>query len=377
MPNPIRLAPVRASLTACVAVVVAALFLTSSALWGADGRRAIPRRPDGRPDLSGTYDVATLTPLVRPAQYGDRLTVTEKEAKEYADHWLNNLAKDAVPSDPGRGAPPKGGQDFFIPEFNGAAGGVGGYNAFFIDLGSSTFKIDGKYRTSIVFDPPNGQLPPLTPEGQERRAIEDSDDHPNTGDAWWLGQKQGPYDDPELRPLAERCLLGFGSTSGPPMLPVMYNNMKRIVQTDRYVMIEIEMNHDARIIRLDSQHPPATVQKWLGDSIGRWEGDTLVVDTTNFRKQHTGFGGASDQLHVVERFTRVDADTVLYKFTVDDPGTWTKSWSGEYPWPATSEHVFEYACHEGNYALGNIMRGARQLEADAMAKKAEPGKGSE
>jgi len=369
-----HLAPAPASL---IAVVIAGLLVASSGLFAADGPRSIPRRPDGHPDLSGTYDVATLTPLERPAQYGDRLTVSEREAKEYADHWLKNLAKDAVPSDPNRGAPPKGGQGFYIPEFNGAAGGVGGYNAFFIDLGSSTFKIDGKYRTSILFDPPNGQLPALTAEGQQRTAIESSDNHPNTGDAWWLGQQQGPYDDPELRPLGERCLLGFGSTSGPPMLPVMYNNMKRIVQTDRYVMIEIEMVHDARIIRLDSQHPPATVRKWMGDSIGHWEGDTLVVDTTNFREL-TGIGGASERLHVVERFTRVDANTLLYRFTVEDPATWTRAWSGEYPWPATAERVFEYACHEGNYALGNIMRGARQLEAEAMAKKAEAGgKGSE
>ena len=362
--------------SALIAAALAGGLVASGAGFAADGARAIPRRPDGRPDLSGTYDVATLTPVERPAKLGDRLTLTEKEAKEYADHWLNNLAKDEVPSDPDRGAPPKGGQDFYIPEFNGAAGGVGGYNAFFVDLGNSTFKIDGKYRTSIIIDPPNGQIPPLTEDGQRRMAIELADNHPNTGDAWWLEREQGPYDDPELRPLGERCLLGFGSTSGPPMLPVMYNNMKRIVQTDHYVMIEIEMNHDARIVRLGGEHPPATVRKWMGDSIGRWEGDTLVVDTANFREQ-SGFSGASENLHVVERFTRIDADTLLYQFTVEDPKTWTKPWSGEYPWPATAERVFEYACHEGNYALGNIMRGARILEAEALAKKAESGKGSE
>ena len=313
----------------------------------------------------------------RPSKYSDRLTLTEKEAKEYADYWLNNLAKDAEPSDPNRGAPPKGGQDFYIPEFNGAAGSVGGYNAFFVDLGNSVFRIDGKYRTSIVVDPPNGQIPAFTEDALHRMAIEIADNRPNTGEAWWVGEKQGPYDDPELRPLGERCLLGFGSTSGPPMLPVMYNNLKRIVQTDRYVMIEIEMNHDARIIRLDAEHPPASVRKWMGDSVGRWEGDTLVVDTTNFREP-SGYGATSEELHVIERFTRVDADTLVYHFTVEDPKTWKESWSGEYPWPASGGRVYEYACHEGNYALGNIMRGARMLETEALAKKAQAnGKGSE
>ena len=134
------------------------------------------------------------------------------------------------------------------------------------------------------------------------------------------------------------------------------------------------MNHDARIIRLGGGHPPATVRKWIGDSIGRWEGDTLVVDTTNFREQ-SGFSRASENLHVVERFTRIDANTLLYQFTVEDPKTWTKPWSGEYPWPATAERVFEYACHEGNYALGNIMRGARILEAEAAGEEGRGGEG--
>jgi hypothetical protein len=199
-----------------------------------------------------------------------------------------------------------------------------------------------------------------------KRLSLDVQDGKNTGKAWWIDQPVGPYDDPELRPLGERCLLGFGSTSGPPMLPVMYNNMKRIVQTGDHVTILVEMNHDARVVRIGGEHPPASIRKWMGDSIGRWEGDTLVVDTTNFREQ-SGFSLASEDLHVVERFTRIDAGTLLYQFTVDDPGTWAKPWSGEYIWPASSERVYEYACHEGNYALGNIMRGARILEDEARA----------
>ncbi|MCZ6855113.1 MAG: hypothetical protein O7G86_14485 [Gammaproteobacteria bacterium] len=325
----------------------------------------IPRTADGRPDLSGTYDVATLTPLRRPARLADRLTLTDEEAEEVARYWKNNLDKDRVPSDPDREAPPEGGTDFFIPEINGAAGRVGGYNAFYIDLGDSNFKIDGMWRTSIITDPANGQMPPLSDAGKQRMTAFAGFGHENTGTAWWIDQDTGPYDDPELRPLGERCLLGFGSTSGPPMLPVMYNNLKKIVQTEDYLMILVEMNHDARIIRINAEHAPSDVRKWLGDSVGQWEGDTLVVDTTNFREQ-SGFSMASRDLHVVERFSRLDADTVLYQFTVDDP-TWTESWSGEYPWPASDGKVYEYACHEGNYALGGILRGARVLEQDVIA----------
>jgi hypothetical protein len=336
---------------------------------GAAAASDIPRRPDGKPDLSGTYDVATLTPLSRPGRFADKPAFTEAEAKEFAAYWLGNLAKDAAPSDPNREAPPEGGTEIYVPEFSGAAGGVGGYNAFYVDIGTSAFQIDGRYPTSIIVDPPNGQMPAFTPAAMKRMAAMSDFRQPNTGTAWWIDQPTGPYDDPELRPLGERCLLGFGSTSGPPMLPVMYNNMKRIVQTDDTVMILAEMNHDARVIRLDSEHEPAHVRKWMGDSIGWWEGDTLVVDTTNFREQ-SGLMFASKDLHVVERFTRVDEKTLLYRFTVEDPSTWTQPWSGEYPWPASDERVYEYACHEGNYALGGILRGARVLEKEAESAKA-------
>ena len=164
-------------------------------------------------------------------------------------------------------------------------------------------------------------------------------------------------------------MLGFGSTSGPPTLPnYFYNNLKQIVQTPTTVMILVEMVHDVRIIRMNAEHLPPTVRKWMGDSVGHWEGDTLVVDTTNFTNK-TQFQGSSEQLHVVERFTRVNANTLLYRFTVDDPQTWDKPWGGEYPWNATDEHIYEYACHEGNYALGDMLRGARAQEKEAAQKK--------
>jgi hypothetical protein len=178
----------------------------------------------------------------------------------------------------------------------------------------------------------------------------------------------GAYDDPERRPLGERCLMGFGSTSGPPVLPnYFYNNLHQIVQTPDSVLILTEMVHDARLVRMNSEHAPKSIRKWMGDSIGRWEGDTLVVDTTNFTDK-TRYRGSTQDLHIVERFTRVDARTLLYRFTVEDPNTWEKPWTGEYTWPATGEQMYEYACHEGNYAMGNILRGARLKEATDAKK---------
>jgi len=181
----------------------------------------------------------------------------------------------------------------------------------------------------------------------------------------------GSYDNPEQRPLGERCLLGFGSTSGPPALPdYFYNNLHQIVQTPAYIMILTEMVHDARIVRMNTQHLPKTIRKWMGDSVGRWEGDTLVIDTTNFTDK-TRFRGSSENLHVVERFTRVAHNALLYRFTIDDPETWERPWSGEYIWPATDQRIYEYACHESNYALENILRGARRREADEAAERAK------
>ncbi|HEX7137493.1 MAG TPA: hypothetical protein VF219_06590, partial [Vicinamibacterales bacterium] len=147
-----------------------------------------------------------------------------------------------------------------------------------------------------------------------------------------------------------------------------YNNLHQIVQTPTSVMILTEMVHDARVVRMNAKHLPSTIRMWLGDSIGYWEGDTLVVDTTNFTDK-TRFRGATEDMHVVERFTRVDAKTLKYQFTIDDPKTWTKAWTGEYTWPATTERVFEYACHEGNYAMGNILRGARLREKETTDRK--------
>ena len=346
---------------------IAALALAAPAAFG-QSSQDVPRRPDGRPDLSGTYDVATLTPLQRPAEYGGKATLTEEEAAALAagaqslERIFNIPDERNVETEAPREAPPVGGDGS-----TGAAGNVGGYNSFWMDRGAAGFRIDGQWRTSIITDPPNGRQPPLTPGAQAARAASAASARPNTGTAWWLEddlEAPGPYDHPEQRPLAERCLLGFGSTAGPPMLPVLYNNLKRIVQSDDTVVILSEMVHDARVVRMNQEHAPPGIRSWLGDSVGHWEGDTLVVDTANFTDR-PALGGASRNLRVVERFSRIDAETLLYRFTVDDPAVWTAPWSGEYVWPASADRVYEYACHEANYSFGGILRGARLLEDDA------------
>ena len=311
-------------------------------------------------DISGTYDVATLTPLQRPLEFGRNLTLTPAAAQAIRAADAASKAARGAASDPEREAPPGGGDGSA-----GAAGNVGGYNTFWIDNGDKTILVDGKFRTSIITQPDNGRRPELTSIGQQKAHLRTRNRRSNSGSAWWL-QVEGvaPYDNMEQRPLPERCILGFGPVAGPPIFPTLYNNVKRIVQTDTHVMILAEMVHDARIVRLNTVHRPQHIRTWLGDSIGHWEDDTLVVETTNFNDQ-PALRGASRNLKVIERFSRLNADTLLYAFTVEDPTIWSTPWSGEYPWPQTNSKVYEYACHEGNYALGNIMRGARILEQDA------------
>lgn len=337
-----------------------AMLAIAGAGWGAE----IPRTPDGKPDLSGTYDIATLTPLTRPSSLGERQSLTDAEAKTLADQAKAVAAATNKASDPNRKAPPAGGDGS-----EGAAGNVGGYNTLWVDIGEGAFKVDGKWRTSILIDPPNGRMPPATAEARRLGAERAKLSRPNRGDAFWIteGISPGPYDDPEMRPTAERCLLSFGSGGGPPMLPVMYNNLKQLVQTKDTLVILNEMVHDARVVRINGEHEPPEIRRWLGDSIGRWEGDTLVVDTTNFN-DNPALNGATRNLHVIERFKRIDGKSLLYGFTVEDPTIWTKPWSGEILWPATDQRIFEYACHEGNYSFGGILKGARLLEAEAEKK---------
>ena len=314
----------------------------------------IPRTPSGRPDLSGTYDVSTLTPMQRPEELGEAVALSAERAAEIAEGARRRDERRARPSDPERGAPPQGGR-------------VGGYNGFYIDNGDAAFQVGGQWRTSILIDPPNGRYPPRVDEAPARGRT------PNPGTAFWLEaglDAPGPYDNMEQRPYAERCLLSFGSTSGPPMLPALYNNHKRIVQSEDTVMILIEMVHDARIVRMNAAHGPPEITKWLGDSIGWWEGDTLVVETTNF-VDRPAFRRGTGNMTVTERFRMESADTLIYRFTVEDPTVWTRPFTGEYAWPRSDNKVFEYACHEANYALEGIMQGARLLEAEFRGEEPE------
>ena len=312
-----------------------------------------PRTPDGHPDLQGTWTNVTITPVERPNEFKS-LALTEADAARLEKAVADRIERLGQPSDPDRPAPPKGGDGS-----TGAAGNVGGYNYFWIDSGTRVAMVNGERRSSLIVDPPDGKVPALTPEARQRSADRLAA----------LRKRGGEYDHPEFRPLAERCLLSFGSSAGPPMLPnYFYNNNYQIVQTRDHVMILVEMVHDARVIRLNTkQHLPKHIRPWMGDSIGWWEGDTLVVETTNFHPAQS-FRGASENLRVIERFTRADADTILYKFTIDDPTTFTRQWSGEVPFEATDEPIYEYACHEGNYALSNVLSGERNREARAQSK---------
>jgi hypothetical protein len=330
--------------------------------------KPVPRTPWGHPDLQGLWNVATMTPLERPEDAKGRLTLTADEVQRLERANASRREQRARPSNPDRQAPPVGGDGS-----TGAAGNVGGYNNFWVDPGDTYNKVDGQYRTSIVVDPPDGRIPQILPAAAKRnaarlRAVPTSDAPENV-----QTRAPGAYDNPEQRPLGERCIIGFGSTSGPPMLSVLYNNFKQIVQTPTHVMILVEMVHDARIIPFRTTHAPDGIRKWMGDSIARWDGDTLVVETTNFNDK-TRFRGSSDKLKVVERFNRVDDRTLLYRFTVEDPTTWPRPWTGEYSWALArpDDHLYEYACHEGNYSFEGIMKGERLLDEERAATQSRP-----
>src|SRR3954466_14476404 len=336
---------------------------------------AFKRTADGHPDLQGTYDVATMTPVERPAGVKS-LTLTKEEAAALEQYEAQRQVKNDAPLDADRKAPPVGGETTggksYLEFLERAGGGVvGGYNNFWLAGGTQLIVVDGQKRSSLVMDPPDGHVPPMKPEARARnqRFAAGGAVAPDASESAASGPP-GAFDGPETRPLAERCLLGFSNTSGPPTLPnYFYNNLKQIVQTKDTVILLHATLHDARVVRMNAEHAPATIAKWMGDSVGHWEGDTLVVDTTNFTSK-TRYNGSGENLHVVERFTKTDANTILYRFTVEDPTTWERSWTGEYPWRTTDEKLYEYACHEGNYSLGGMLRGARQKEAeDAAAKK--------
>ena len=308
------------------------------------GPEDFPRTASGKPDFSGSYDIATLTPYAREAKHGDKVHLDPVDAAAVEAGAAKTVNADLQPSDPDRGPPEKGAD-------------VGAYNFYWLDPGTTMFKIDGQYRKSIIVDPPNGRLPEVSAAGKTRCAtLKQKGWFKNDGTAWWLATGQKPYDDPETQPLVDRCL--YLDVVTVPMRPIVYNNLKVIVQTEDHVLILVEWMHWARVVRLNSEHLPADMRSLSGDSIGWWEDDTLVVDTTNFLSEP---GLPRDGFRVVERFSPLDADRLLYRFTVHD-SDYVTPYTGEYPWPKTDTSLYEYACHEGNYAMGNTLRGARHLE---------------
>jgi hypothetical protein len=317
-------------------IAVLCVFVCATAAAQQPHWRA-PRTADGQPDLQGMWTSATITPLERPAEYGGRRALTAEEASKLEGAEASLVSNSAKPTDLQQQLPGDC-KDF---------GRGCGYNNFWLDRGSQVVTIDGEKRTSLLIDPPDGKIPPLTAARKQD-----------------LASRQQSFDGPEARPLGERCLLAFGSASGPPMMPVLYNNHYQIVQSKDAVMILVEMVHDARIVRLGGTHVASNVRKWMGDSIGHWEGETLVVETTNFT-DHESFRGATRNARVIERFTRVAPDKIHYRFTVEDPQAFTHSFTGEMPFYRTDDAIYEYACHEGNYALRGILAGAREQEKAA------------
>jgi len=336
------------ALGALALVTAVGVPASASAQTRAASAWQMPRTEHGHPDLQGNWTNATLTPIERPRGQGPVLTAEQAAALE-AGH-VETVEERAAPSDPDRPLPPGGDNPVCID------GGTTCYNEVYRDPGDRVAVVNGEPRSSLVTVPDNGRVPAFTQEAiqdmsQRRAAV----------------AQFGAYDHPELRPLAERCIVSFGSNAGPPMLPnYWYNNNYTIVQTRDHVMIMTEMVHDVRIVRLGERQPlPEGVLPWFGDSWGRWEGNTLVVETTHMNPA-VAFRGAgfSPEGKVIERFTRVSDDTILYEFTVDDPAVYTATWGGQVPFRRMDDLVYEYSCHEGNYALEGVLRGARFEESN-------------
>ena len=318
------------------------VWQTAARLGAQAGSWSPTRTSDGQYDLEGVWDFSTITPLERPDGLGNKQTFTDEEAATFEREENQRQNRDLID-------PKKGGAQY-LP------GSVIPYNEFWYERGS---KIIGDKRTSLIVDPPDGRIPALTPEAQQRldaQAAMARDEQ--------LGRVRA---DSHLdRSLADRCILGFNA--GPPMTPGAYNNHVQISQASGYVTLVVEMVHDARVIPIDGRpHLPSRIPQYKGDSRGHWQGRTLIIDTTNFLRE-TSFRGSSANLHLTERLTRVDAETLLYEFTVDDPKTWTKPWTVAIPMKKADTPIYEYACHEGNYALRNILSGARLQDAREGAR---------
>jgi hypothetical protein len=305
----------------------------------------VPRTPDGHPDFQGFWENNIATPLQRPPEIADRPTLTDNEVEK-----MRSKAKELFTG--------KSDAVFFDGFYPAVLDNVLGLRSGFKSTDGETGDYGSEWnderawenRTSLIFDPPNGRIPELTPKALAARAT--------------ARGMIGRLDSAKDRPLGERCI-----TYGSPQLTAGYQSYYQIVETPGAVMIMLEMFHDVRVVKMDGRpHPPANIQGWMGDSIGHWEGDTLVVDTRNY-KPRAFQSISSDKLHIIEKFTRQDENVLRYEITVDDPETYTKPWSLMIPLQRSTKPVYEYACHEGNYAMTGILAGARAEEAKKAASK--------
>ena len=323
--------------------VAVAVAVVSLAAVPAVAQTDVPRTEWGQPDLQGVWDFRTITPMQRPERLGDQEFLTAEEAanldQEAADREVRLWDRPALRTEAGASVD------------RGVDGAPGSYNNFWLDRGTNTV---GTRRTSLIVDPPNGRMPALTPAGQRRadEGREYREAHPADS---WVDFSAGV-----------RCILGFNA--GPPMTPSAYNNNMQLFQTPDYVVIVTEMVHTARIIPLDGR-PGLTsdIRQWSGDSRGHWEGETLVIETRNFAEKRR-WRGTTESALLVERLTRVDADTLAYVFTVTDPETWTSSWTAEVPMRRNAGAMYEYACHEGNYSMAVMLAGTRAEEKTAAGQ---------
>jgi hypothetical protein len=342
-----------------IAVVIAFALLTPA---GAAGQSATPakakttaaargytppRAPDGHPDLHGVWDFRNLIPLERPSQYAGKEFLTDAEAVEFAklaSQLLDMDRRDDDQTNAGTTA-----LTVQAPSIvNGAPASADvarAYNDFWWDYGRNFV---GRKRTSLIVDPPDGKIPRLTPEGQKR-----ADE--------FAERRARAATGPEDRSVGERCIMGFNA--GPPLLPGAYNNNMQLFQSSDHVVIVTEMVHNARIVPLDGRWH-VSLRQWSGTSRGRWEGESLVVETRDFHDA-TSFPNSSPAMHLIEKFSRVDSDTLLYEFTVSDPTTWTKPFTAQIPMKRSDEQLYEYACHEGNYAMAGLLKAARAVERSA------------
>ncbi len=325
-----------------------------------------PRTAWGAPDLMGVWSNASLTPLTRAAAYKDKAAFSEQDVAKLEGDVVTEIEEGNQPTDPNAPADFVAKKTVERPEFKAAGGAVGGYDRGWLDPGNHVMRVNGEPRTSLITtatgSPPAKKANAPTPAAEAPSYIALLGESPT--------KKGGAFENMESRSAGERCIVSFGRNGGPPMFANgFYNNNYLLVQTPDAVMINVEMNHDARIVRLNSKHRADNVRPYFGDSIGWWEGDTLVVETTNI-PQTQQFMGSWKDLKVTEKFKRVADDRLYYSFTVDDPTMWDAPWGGEYEFhPLETQRLYEYACHEGNYALHGILSGARVEEAKAAGKK--------